>query len=425
MGTGDTGTLYLGNTPTGDRTFDGRLDEVAYYSYVLRPEQVRHHYGDTAKYGYDATYELTSVQYPDATTDTYTYDRNGNRLTKNSTSYTYNAADRMLTAGGTSYGYDNNGNQTSRSSDTFGWDPENRMTSTSIGGASGSYAYNGDGLRASRTLGGATTSYRWDVAAGLPQVLQDSASNTYVYGLDLVSRTDSGSSQEYYLTDGLGSTTGLTTGTGALADTYTYDVFGASRTHTGSSPNEFTFTGEQVDATGLQYLRARYYDAATGRFVSRDPLPFTQRYAYAGDNPVTRTDPSGLAEEPTPVAGISKATKHKRCAEGFVKCQTELVKEAEAKWGSRAPFPGYFGNVCAFMLLKCEQSSDGTFDFELARKQMSLGDGDEPWWSKFTRIIRGIRPPSTGSGGYLNSGAGKEGGAFGCPFWPSSGRAVW
>jgi large repetitive protein len=104
LGTGDTGTIYLGNTSDGARTFDGRIDDAAYYDYALTPEQVKHHYGETAKYGYDAEYELTSVQYPDAATDTYTYDRNGNRLTKNSTSYTYNAADRMLTAGETSYG---------------------------------------------------------------------------------------------------------------------------------------------------------------------------------------------------------------------------------------------------------------------------------------------------------------------------------
>ncbi len=94
--------------------------------------------------------------------------------------------------------------------------------------------------------------------------------------------------------DGLGSTTGLADGTGAVTDTYTYDVYGAVRTHTGTSGNEFTYTGEQVDATGLQYLRARYYDAATGRFASRDPLPLAQRYAYVGGNPVNLVDPTGL-----------------------------------------------------------------------------------------------------------------------------------
>ena len=57
--------------------------------------------------------------------------------------------------------------------------------------------------------------------------------------------------------------------------------------------NEFTYAGEQVDASGLQYLRARYYDAATGRFASRDPLPLMQRYAYVGGNPVNLVDPSG------------------------------------------------------------------------------------------------------------------------------------
>jgi RHS repeat-associated protein len=140
------------------------------------------------------------------------------------------------------------------------------------GNSSGAYAYNGDGLRTSRTIGGTTTTYVWDQNASMPAILRDSAGNRYVYGLDLISRTDNGGNQEYELSDGLGSTTGLADGTGAVTDTYTYDVYGAVRTRTGTSGNEFTFTGEQVDSSGLQYLRARYYDAATGRFASRDPL---------------------------------------------------------------------------------------------------------------------------------------------------------
>jgi len=74
---------------------------------------------------------------------------------------------------------------------------------------------------------------------------------------------------------------------------------------TGSQANSFTFTGEQGDATtSLEYLRMRYYDPATGRFISRDPYagsagsPLSQNpFAYAEDNPVSNTDPSGLSAE--------------------------------------------------------------------------------------------------------------------------------
>jgi uncharacterized protein RhaS with RHS repeats len=75
----------------------------------------------------------------------------------------------------------------------------------------------------------------------------------------------SGSGTVYYLTDGLGSTMALTDASGSVVNTYEYDVFGAIRSSTGSQANEFKFTGEQVDSsTGLEYLRARYYDQGTG-----------------------------------------------------------------------------------------------------------------------------------------------------------------
>jgi RHS repeat-associated protein len=64
----------------------------------------------------------------------------------------------------------------------------------------------------------------------------------------------------------------LVDSSGSVLNTYEYDVFGAVRSSTGSTANPFTFTGEQTDSnTGLEYLRARYYDSATGRFLSLDP----------------------------------------------------------------------------------------------------------------------------------------------------------
>jgi RHS repeat-associated protein len=55
--------------------------------------------------------------------------------------------------------------------------------------------------------------------------------------------------------------------------------------------------GQYTDAeTGFQYLRARYYDPATGQFLNRDPLEAVTRepYGYVGGNPLNGTDPLGL-----------------------------------------------------------------------------------------------------------------------------------
>ena len=51
--------------------------------------------------------------------------------------------------------------------------------------------------------------------------------------------------------------------TGTVVNGYTYDVYGKKTSSTGSQANEFDFAGQQTDATGLQYLRARYYDPTT------------------------------------------------------------------------------------------------------------------------------------------------------------------
>jgi RHS repeat-associated protein len=80
----------------------------------------------------------------------------------------------------------------------------------------------------------------------------------------------------------------------------TYDPFGNVTSSSGTDATSFTYTSEQTDPTGLQYLRARYYDPGTGRFLTKDPfagyldLPQSQNpYAYALNNPIRYTDPSG------------------------------------------------------------------------------------------------------------------------------------
>jgi RHS repeat-associated protein len=105
----------------------------------------------------------------------------------------------------------------------------------------------------------------------------------------------------YYAKDGLGSTRALTNANGVVTDRYVYDAFGQMIAQTGSTVNSYLFAGQQRDAaTGLDYLRARYLNVGSDRFVSRDtfaglsqdPLSL-HRFLYADGNAVNLVDPSG------------------------------------------------------------------------------------------------------------------------------------
>jgi RHS repeat-associated protein len=168
--------------------------------------------------------------------------------------------------------------------------------------SSASGAYLSDGAVGRQIGANPATRYVSDVNAGLPVILDD-GTRTYVWGQGLAYAV-SGTSIEVYHTDRLGSVRALTDGAGAVSATYRTDEWGVATASSGSSTQPYRYTGEPRDATGLSYLRARYYDPDLGRFLSRDtwagslarPISLN-RYAYAGDNPVTHADPSGLAAQ--------------------------------------------------------------------------------------------------------------------------------
>jgi len=82
----------------------------------------------------------------------------------------------------------------------------------------------------------------------------------------------------------------------AIIDSYEYDAFGNKVNSTGTTPNNYLYRGEQYDPDlGMYYLRARYYNPLTGRFLSVDSQAGQgqRRYEYAGADPVNGMDPSG------------------------------------------------------------------------------------------------------------------------------------
>ena len=107
--------------------------------------------------------------------------------------------------------------------------------------------------------------------------------------------------RSFFHLDGLRSTVSLTDGAGGSRQSIFYDAWGNERDRVGSSANNFTFTGHELDKeTGLIYAKARFYDAEVGRFLSQDTVlgdvaspPSLHRYFYVMQNPFRYADPTG------------------------------------------------------------------------------------------------------------------------------------
>jgi RHS repeat-associated protein len=166
------------------------------------------------------------------------------------------------------------------------------------------YAYNGNGLRKSKTVNGVQTTFTWSQAEPLPMLATETtgASTTrYIYGpgglpVEQITTTSGGSTIYYLHHDQLGSTRLVTRADGTTAAIYSFDPYGKP-TFNNPTITPFGFAGQYTDAeTGFQYLRARFYDPAIAQFLTRDPLEVFTRdaYSYAGNSPVNATDPTGL-----------------------------------------------------------------------------------------------------------------------------------
>jgi len=147
----------------------------------------------------------------------------------------------------------------------------------------------------------------------------------HVFRGSAVLATISTSGTEQFHLDHEGTPRLVTDGAGGRIGYHAYYPFGEELSLTPrESPEErLKFTGHERDASGsggLDYMHARFFGAAFGRFLTTDPVlgspdePQTwNRFAYARNNPVTRIDPKGTAD---------------KCAENNEQCAKEAEKES-------------------------------------------------------------------------------------------------
>jgi RHS repeat-associated protein len=261
----------------------------------------------------------------------YEYDAANNATKVGSGTYKYNAASQLESGPNLTYTYDEMGERTktkptSGPATTYGYDEAGNLITverpkegetTEI---KDTYAYDGNGLRASQTISGTTTYLAWDMTEGIPLILSDTTSS-YIYGPGglPVEQISSGGTITYLHHDQQGSTRLLTGSTGTVTGSTTFDAYGNKTGSTGTSTTPLGYDGQYTSSdTGLIYMRARTYDPATAQFLTRDPLSGgtsmlaqatadqyvaaamrsasggSGPYVYGSDNPLNDYDPTGL-----------------------------------------------------------------------------------------------------------------------------------
>jgi len=320
--------------------------------------------GVNTTYTWDNADRLTRIQDGDIIDIQYTLDATGQvtqadmtvpldsagLLANDTDTFTYDAASRVNTPG---YAYDDRGRQTASTGNAFTWDGASRLTD--INGSA--LTYNGLNDLVTRSEGGTSLHYYYNYAIGLKPIVgeQDEGAGQflryYVWTPDgrllYMIDAENGNAVFFHHFDRTGSTLALTDAAGSVTDSYAYTPYGRLLQHNGSSTQPFTFVGQwgvrQEDTSGdLYHMRARYYDAQTARFVSRDPVwPVladahgVNPYPYGMGNPLGYVDPWGTEVGLT----SADATKYWRLQQKGIledaraRNLESLAEEAESKIG--------------------------------------------------------------------------------------------
>lgn len=192
------------------------------------------------------------------TTESYSYDAVGNRLSSLGVSpYSYDSSNELTSTPSGSYTYDSNRNTLTKtasgSTTNYAWDFENRLTQVTLPGTGGtvSFKYDPFGRRIQKAFTQnsttTTTNYLYDAEDSIEETDQNGnlvAKYARTTNIDEPLAESRSGTISFYEQDGLFSVTSLSTGAGALADTYTFDSFGNLTASSGSITNPSATPGE-------------------------------------------------------------------------------------------------------------------------------------------------------------------------------------
>jgi RHS repeat-associated protein len=344
-------TTYPGNkTLTRSYYGDGRLEKLTdwaaretTYAYDKAGRLTERAYpnGITQENVYDSAGRLLSLRYKkpddsDLIAYEYSYDPNGN-LTGSldagtidwtppesiDVTATHTGSGRLVTRTDAAapdgsrdfaYTYDEAGNMVRADSATqiyeLAYDEDNRviaLTATGAVNADITNRYDALGRRVARVADGTETRYVLDLSGGMERILCDTTASgvvmsRYVHDATLAYREDADGTMVFFHADAAGNIIATTDNSDNVRNQCAYTPYGAVLQATGPADNPYRFAGSlgvMEELPDLYFMRARYYSAKSGVFLSTDPFrPIGPRwrplaYTYGRRSPLLYTDPEG------------------------------------------------------------------------------------------------------------------------------------
>jgi len=245
---------------------------------------------------YDGLNRLKSVSGP--VPESFALDGASNVTSRSGTTELYDAANRLKQDGATVQTWSDADRLAQRGADTFTYDALDRLKTSTVAGTARTYIYNGDSLLKSRTQGTATQ-FLCDPSS-TPSRLMKQGGDNIVYGLGPLYVVKADLTTLTFARDGSKNVRAEVSSVGAVTAAFRYRAYGQLAQSTGSAPSYLGLASQLIDPSGFYYMRARWHDPASGRFVTRDPTGTgagnTASFGYASANPIALMDPSGLRE---------------------------------------------------------------------------------------------------------------------------------